>query len=89
VLPRRRLTYKDQTLEEMDLDALIARQQARLLFRRFNRRVGIMQPLSCTANSLGFLGFPNQRIPFTTCRCAARFQAGILRKFAETMFERR
>ena len=26
VLPRRRLTYKDQTLEEMDLDALIARR---------------------------------------------------------------
>jgi two-component system sensor histidine kinase KdpD len=26
VLPRKRLTYKDQTLEEMDLDALIARR---------------------------------------------------------------
>src|SRR3954471_3243873 len=26
VLPRRRLTYKEQTLEEMDLDALIARR---------------------------------------------------------------
>src|SRR5207342_3869654 len=26
VLPRRRLDYKDQTLEEMDLDALIARR---------------------------------------------------------------
>src|SRR5882757_8259226 len=25
-VPRRRLTYKDQTLEEMDLDALIARR---------------------------------------------------------------
>src|SRR5512140_361609 len=26
VLPRKRLSYKDQTLEEMDLDALIARR---------------------------------------------------------------
>src|SRR4029453_18424551 len=26
VLPRKRLTYKEQTLEEMDLDALIARK---------------------------------------------------------------
>ena len=26
VLPRRRLTYKEQTLEEMDFDALIARR---------------------------------------------------------------
>src|ERR1700739_3884074 len=26
VLPRKRLTYRDQTLEEMDLDALIARR---------------------------------------------------------------
>ena len=84
VLPRRRLAYREQTLEEMDLDALIARRPQIALVEPVHatpsdrRSVAVSVPLGGRARAPGSRAFRREgqarqlRATRRRARCAGR-----------------